>query len=88
MSDLRSKFEEIPEIKVHLDHGNVFFNVDRNTYASEFSSLHVVSCYVNGAWFVFQEKQKKVDAVLNHLAGCNHGLDVDINFIRRVLLND
>lgn len=64
MTDLRSKFEGIPEIKVHLDHGNVFFNVEKNTYASEFSSLHVVSCYVNGAWFVFQEQRKKIDTVI------------------------
>ncbi|HAV4999675.1 TPA: hypothetical protein JIZ10_03330 [Acinetobacter baumannii] len=58
LNKLRSEFEVIPEIKAHLDHGNVFWSDKNQTYASEFQCLHAVACYVNGAWFMFQEKAK------------------------------
>lgn len=61
MNELRKKFEGVAEIKIHLEHGNVFFDENKNTYASEFQALHFVSCYVNGAWMAFQEQQKKID---------------------------
>ncbi|HCQ9669368.1 TPA: hypothetical protein OMQ14_003891, partial [Acinetobacter baumannii] len=51
LNKLRSEFEGIPEIKTHLDHGNVFWSDKNQTYASEFQCLHAVACYVNGAWF-------------------------------------
>ncbi|EPK7737100.1 TPA: hypothetical protein OXQ50_003306 [Acinetobacter baumannii] len=58
LNKLRSEFEAIPEIKAHLDHGNIFWSDKNQTYASEFQCLHAVACYVNGAWFMFQEKAK------------------------------
>ncbi|EPG3216030.1 hypothetical protein NNE37_001737 [Acinetobacter baumannii] len=58
LNKLRSEFEGIPEIKTHLDHGNVFWSDKNQTYASEFQCLHAVACYVNGAWFGWQEKAK------------------------------
>lgn len=58
LNKLRSEFEAIPEIKPHLDHGNVFWSDKNQAYASEFQCLHVAACYVNGAWFMFQEKAK------------------------------
>lgn len=58
LNKLRSEFEGIPEIKTHLDHGNVFWSDKNQTYASEFQCLHAVACYVNGAWFGWQEKTK------------------------------
>lgn len=59
--ETREKFEVLPEIATHLDHGNVFFNEEKKTYASEFSCLHIVACYVNGAWYAFQEQQKIIN---------------------------
>lgn len=64
LNKLRSEFEAIPEIKAHLDHGNIFWSDKNQTYASEFQCLHAVACYVNGAWFMFQEKAK-AQAVLD-----------------------
>lgn len=58
---MREEFEKLEEIKIHLEHGNVFFNEEKQTYASEFSALHFVACYVNGAWYAFQEQQEKID---------------------------
>lgn len=62
MSETREEFEKLPEIAVHLKHGNVFFDEEKQTYASDFSALHFVACYVNGAWYAFQEQQKTLDA--------------------------
>ena len=61
--EMRSEFEKLEEIKTHLGHGNVFFNEEKQTYASEFSALHVVACYVNEAWYAFQEQQERIDAI-------------------------
>lgn len=61
MTELRKQFEAMPEIETHLNHGNVFWSDENKTYASEFQSLHVVACYVNGAWYAFQEQQKIID---------------------------
>lgn len=67
LNKLRSEFEAIPEIKAHLDHGNIFWSDKNQTYASEFQCLHAVACYVNGAWFMFQEKAKAQAVPDTHL---------------------
>ncbi|ENW4398398.1 hypothetical protein ACN94T_001531 [Acinetobacter baumannii] len=67
LNKLRSEFEVIPEIKAHLDHGNVFWSDKNQTYASEFQCLHAVAFYVNGAWFMFQEKAKAQAVPDNHI---------------------
>ncbi|EHU3334892.1 hypothetical protein ABTH08_04230 [Acinetobacter baumannii] len=67
LNKLRSEFEAIPEIKAHLDHGNIFWSDKNQTYASEFQCLHAVACYVNGAWFMFQEKAKAQAVPENHI---------------------
>lgn len=54
----REAFEALPEIKPHLDHGNVQWSDEYKTYVSDFKSLHIVVCYVRGAWFGWQEKAK------------------------------
>lgn len=58
MSDLRSKFEEIPEIKNLLVRGVVFFNDAIKNYDG------LRGDYVRGAWLAFQEQQKKIDTVI------------------------
>lgn len=81
--ETRQKFEALPEIATHLNHGNVFFNEEKKTYASEFSSLRIVACYVNGAWMMFQEQQRKLDVVLNtilwHIEDCDLVEDSEYN---------
>lgn len=63
----REKFEALLEIKTHLDHGNVFWSDELNRYASDFSALHVVACYVNGAYYAFCEQEKKIDKVKKYI---------------------
>lgn len=64
---MREEFEKLPEIAVHLNHGNVFWSESGQTYASEFQALHIVACYVNGAWYAYQEQQKKIDKAIEYL---------------------
>ena len=72
MVEMREQFEKLPEIAAHLKHGNVFFYEENQTYASEFQDLHMVACYVNGAWYAFQEQQKKIDGALKELELLNY----------------
>ncbi|MFC6053897.1 hypothetical protein A6M14_09565 [Acinetobacter sp. Ac_877] len=59
MGELNRQFEAFPEIKIRLENGDVFFNERKQTYASEFSTLH--TGFVNGAWYAFQEQQSKIE---------------------------
>ena len=76
MKTMRERFEELPEIETHLNHGNVFWSDYKKTYASEFQSLHVVACYVNGAWYAFQEQEKKIDAVKKMIVSLRNEFDL------------
>ena len=83
-NEMRSEFEKLEGIKTNLKHGNVFFNEEKQTYASEFSALHVVACYVNGAWYAFQEQQKKVDKIVSLVWSETPDYDLD-NKIKELL---
>lgn len=62
MSDLRSKFEEIPEISFILSKPKqVLFNEENNMYTGGIEDYYY---WINGAWFAFQEQQKKINAVI------------------------
>lgn len=70
MNDLRKEFEEIAEIKQQIRIGNVeFVGVDEGIYGTNNTDnvSHNSCCFVNGAWFAFQEQQKKIDAIKQHV---------------------
>lgn len=61
MKTERDLFEELPYIKSRLD--DVFFIDEENTYlphqwddADSVNNMH----FINGAWYAFQEQQKKI----------------------------
>ena len=81
---MREQFEKLPSIAVHLNHGNVFFSEDKQAYASEFSSLHFVACFVNGAWYAYQEQQKKIDAIIECVKNNTADYELD-NKIKQLL---
>lgn len=59
MIDLdREEFEKLPEISKRLQHGDVFFN--GTCYKSKNSSYRRAT-FINGAWYAYQEQQKKLD---------------------------
>ena len=60
----REVFENIPNIKNHLEYFDVYYtNFGGYLYAKDNSSCH----YINGAWMMYQEQQKKVEGVLQQL---------------------
>lgn len=65
MNELRKKFEALPQIKELLDdrEKSFFFNEDFEVYGAEHLD-DFDSGFINGAWYVFQEQQKKIDAAL------------------------
>lgn len=63
MSNLREEFEKLPEIAERLKGGSIYWNGYQNKYQTDLVNLMSTVCYINGAWFAFQEQQKKLDAV-------------------------
>lgn len=65
---MREEFEKLDEVKWILDLCE--YNSERNMYDAkaahcEFDEYH--TNFVNGAWYAFQEQQKKIDKL-----SCNH----------------
>lgn len=62
MSDLRKEFEALPEIADSLSE-HIWFG-DDNKYHTAIIGFEKLVSWLNGAWFAFQEQQKKIDAAL------------------------
>ena len=67
-NEMRSEFENIPEVHKKLKDLHptiVWFSDQENEYASSFEGFQNMVIWLNGAWYAFQEQQKKTDDVLN-----------------------
>ncbi|KGT48411.1 hypothetical protein [Acinetobacter sp. HR7] len=68
LEELRLKFKKLPHIEliIHL----FAYNVDLNKYEpiSDFVVPEYIG-FINGAWYAFQEQQKKIDDFLNAVKG-------------------
>ncbi|MEG1232289.1 MAG: hypothetical protein RSE18_00510 [Acinetobacter sp.] len=63
MTELRKQFEALPEIKSILI--MFYFSQEDNKYkATQHWYLDKVG-FINGAWYAFQEQQKKIDEFVN-----------------------
>lgn len=65
--DIREEFEkltEIAEIFKGLHPTIIWFCDKSNKYATSFSGFNDRVIWLNGAWYVFQEQQKKIDAIV------------------------
>ena len=62
---MREQFEKLPEISWRLKQSNHRYNAQVGLYEFEtdFSNEH----YVNGAWYAYQEQQKKIDKAIEYL---------------------
>lgn len=59
----REKFEKLPEIREIMNsHGIYFMNHSGFYEAAEFKDFECEQ-YVNGAWYAYQEQQKKIDSL-------------------------
>ena len=57
---MRAQFEKMPEIATNLSQ-HIYFG-DDNLYHSDLINFQKLVCWINGAWFAYQEQQKKIDA--------------------------
>ena len=55
----REEFEKLPEIAERLH--TVFYNEDLNQYHAATINSGLSVKYIHGAWYTFQEQQKKLD---------------------------
>ena len=71
MSELRKQFEVLPEIKRIVSCDEIkwcnVYNWYRTNNTDANSTYHVA--WLNGAWYAFQEQQKKIDSLLDHVCG-------------------
>lgn len=71
---MREEFEKLPEVAELIKDYKIKFNEDFSLYVSLL--VHKSQCdYVNGAWYAFQEQQKKIDAVLEFIDSDELGHD-------------
>lgn len=62
---MREEFEKLPEIKERLH--TVVFNEQFNDYHAAMINSSLSVYYVRGAWYAFQEQQKKIDELNSEL---------------------
>lgn len=77
MTELRKQFEVLPEIERHVKNGFIEFignhyflpeHVKNDGSQAFLIHKHNVT-WMNGAWWAFQEQQKKIDSLLDHVCG-------------------
>lgn len=68
MTELRKQFEALPEIEKLINNG-IHYNDRFNCYQSIDGISYLTIARINGAWYAFQEQQKKIDSLLDHVCG-------------------
>lgn len=63
---MRSEFEKLPEIKDNLS-CHIYFGGD-DLYHTALINFQELVNWLNGAWYAFQEQQKKIDAIRSKLS--------------------
>ena len=57
----REEFEKLPEIAESIKDGDVYFDEKEGCYIATDVEFYYDAGYANGAWYTFQEQQKKLD---------------------------
>lgn len=71
MTELRKQFEVLHHIESMMQLCGAEYHAITRTYKIESTGLNdrEVCSFVNGAWYAFQEQQKKIDSLLDHVCG-------------------
>ena len=78
--EMRSKFEGLAEIAKVLE------QYDGYRVGEKYSTYDTgATAWLNGAWYAFQEREKRIEAVINYINGCYCTADVDMNDIQELL---
>ena len=72
--DIREEFEKLTEIRDSLSEHIVFIG---NTYTTPSPDFYDLVNWLNGAWYAFQEQQKKIDAIKSKLSDIYDASDED-----------
>lgn len=69
---MREQFEKLPEIRKIMNENGIYFMNHSGWYeARDFKDFEYEQ-YINGAWYAFQEQQKKIDGALKELEFLNY----------------
>ena len=63
MNELRKQFEALPEITETIKNG-IYYSEKSNSYWSAVGASYASLARINGAWYAFQEQQKKIDEIV------------------------
>ena len=67
MKTERELFEKLPEIRKIMNENGIYFMNHSGWYeARDFKDFEYEQ-YINGAWYAFQEQQKRIDGALKEL---------------------
>ena len=72
---MREQFEKLPEIADSLSE-HIYFGGD-GFYHSSLVNFQGLVNWLNGAWYAFQEQQKKIDAIKSKLSDIYDASDED-----------
>lgn len=72
MKTMREKFENLAQIKNILEYNesdNIVFDEEKHEYKAELYTTLVPEYieWINGAWYAFQDQQKKIDEALEYI---------------------
>ena len=82
---MREQFEKLPEIAESLSE-HIYFGSD-NLYHSSLINFQGLVNWLNGAYYAFQEQQKKIDAVLRFVDGYD-SIDIENSVNLRDCVNE
>ncbi len=67
-NEMRGEFEKLPEIRKIMNENGIYFMNHSGWYEARDFKDFEYGQYINGAWYAFQEQQKKIDTVLNYVS--------------------
>ncbi len=69
-NEMRSEFEKLEDIASEIENsdGELYFCETEKRYKNHRVFQDAQTGFMNGAWYAFQEQQKKIDTVLNYVS--------------------
>lgn len=61
MGNVREEFEKLPEIAERIKRSEAFYCPKGDWYLSPYEDCREDEAFLDGAWYAFQEQQKKLD---------------------------
>lgn len=62
------EFEKLDEVKKDIENYRLRYNKKLNVYTGLDGKINNDAIWINGAWYAFQEQQKKIDAIKSKLS--------------------